>query len=86
MWPGRSNLVHHILLTGDVWLLRKYYALSGSASNDQRTRRTGSPTLRGALDLGAQADKVLHEPRITAVDVEDVVNLGVTVGNQPGQH
>ncbi len=86
MWPGRSNLVRHILLTGDVWLLRKYYALSGSAPNDQRTRGTGSRTLRDALDLGAQTDKVLHEPRITAVDVEDVVNLGVAVGNQPGQH
>ena len=38
------------------------------------------------LDLGTQADQVLDEQRIAPVDVEHVVDLGVAVGDQTGQH
>ena len=38
------------------------------------------------LDLSAETGQVLHEKRITPVDVKDVVYFGVTVGDQAGQH
>ena len=39
-----------------------------------------------ALDLRSETDQIFHEQRIAAVDVKDIVHLGVTVSDQPGQH
>jgi hypothetical protein len=39
-----------------------------------------------ALNLRSETDQIFYEQRIAAVDVEDVVHLGVTVGDQSGQH
>ena len=38
------------------------------------------------LDLGSQNGQVLHEQRVAAIDVEDVVDLSVPVGDQPREH
>ena len=53
-------------------------------------RKSQIGSIRGGLGhafyLSAQADQVLDEQRIPAVDVEHVVYLGITVGNEAGQH
>jgi hypothetical protein len=38
------------------------------------------------LDFCAETGQVLHEQRVTAIDVEDVVDLGVPVGDQARKH
>ena len=45
-----------------------------------------SPSSSYALDLGSETRKVLHEQRIATIDVEDVVDLGVAVGDKSRQH
>ena len=42
------------------------------------------PRSVNALDLGAEAGQVLHEQGISAVDVEHVVDFGVSVRDQAG--
>ncbi len=34
-----------------------------------------------ALDLRSETHQILHEQRVAAVDVKDVVHLGVTIGH-----
>jgi hypothetical protein len=38
------------------------------------------------LDFSAETGQVLHEQRVTPVDVKDVVHLGVAVGDQAGKY
>jgi len=46
----------------------------------------GSRALLYALDLGTQSLEDLDEQRVTAIDVEHVVDLGLPVGYKAGQH
>ena len=39
-----------------------------------------------ALNLCSETDQIFDEQRIATVDVKDIVHLGVTVGDQSGQH
>jgi len=45
-----------------------------------------SVSLLYALDLGTQSLKDLDEQRVTTIDVEHVVDLGLPVGHKAGQH
>ena len=63
-------------LLGPEYAFRHACPKLGSAEG-----RLGHP-----LDLGAQADQVLHKERVAAVDMEHVVDLGVSVGDQPREH
>ena len=38
------------------------------------------------FDLRPQSAQVLDKPRVTAVDVMDIVDLGHSVGTEPGEH
>ncbi|MDT5021983.1 MAG: hypothetical protein QOI33_2507 [Mycobacterium sp.] len=39
-----------------------------------------------SLDLSAETGQVLHEQRVSPVDVKDVVHLGVPIGDQAGKY
>jgi hypothetical protein len=58
--------------------------------HDRRPSKTAVEWLTWALlyslDLGSQTRQVLHEQRVAAIDVKDVVDLGVAIGDKPRQH
>jgi len=39
-----------------------------------------------ALDLGTQTLEYLNEQRVAAIDVENIVDLGLPIGDEAGQH
>src|SRR6476619_2638152 len=77
-WSETSNLVRQSIWTGAVGFSLK--------TTPCRAQPQMEPSgLCDSLDLRAQAAQILDEQRVAAIDVEHIVDLGVTVGDQAGQ-
>src|SRR5882762_7169139 len=76
-----------VLMAWGRWLLAKEYAFSRQAPKPPYWCVCGrGALLDDALYFSAQADEVLDEQWVAAIDVEHVVHLGVTVGDQAREH
>jgi hypothetical protein len=76
--------------TPDLRATLLLYSTSQGASNPHGRRkiRPRKPLWLQvySLDFGAETLQVLDEHRVAAVNMEDVVDLGIPVGDQPRQH
>jgi hypothetical protein len=68
-----------VLMAWGRGLLNKDYAFGGLNPK----RLPGDDLLDHPLYFCTQTDQVLDEQRVAAIDVENVVNLGVAIGDQP---
>src|ERR1700752_409484 len=76
-----------VLLAWGRWLLGKHYAYSRQPqSRPIGAVRLGAVLLDDPLYFRAETDQVLDEQRVAAIDVEHVMHLSVTVGDQASEH
>jgi hypothetical protein len=85
MWTETSNLVRQSIWTGAVGFSSKTTPCRAQSQTTLPTHGRAA-LLDDPLYFRAQTDQVLDEQWVAAVDMEHVVYLGVTVGDQACQH